>query len=154
MSLVLGALLLLIGAAIAYHLIERMPQLMPAARRSHGRNDPKVAAAAMMYAVANEHGPLTAEQERHIERLLCAKMAIDPAAARACLADGRRLANGVYGDLNSRLHQLLGPVEHGCTRKEKQDVIDMLLSVAGPLATRLGPVREGIGRVTATLKQG
>jgi len=154
MSLVLGALLLLIGAAIAYHVFARIPQLAQALGGSRGRNDPQVAVAAMMYAVANEHGPLTAVQERQIERLLCSKMGIDLADARACLADGRRIANRVHGDLNSRLHQLLGPVEHGCSRREKQDVIDMLQSIAGPLATRLGPVREGLGRVSATLKQG
>ena len=154
MSVILGALLLLIGAAIAYHLIEHVPRLARAVGGSRGQEDPRVAVAAMMYAVATEHGPLTAEQERQIEQLLCSKMAIDLAAARACLGDGRRIANRVYGDLNSRLHQLLGPVEHGCSRKEKQDVIDMLQSIAGPLAKRLGPVREGLGRVSATLKQG
>jgi len=154
MSVVLGALLLLVGAAIAYHLIERMPRLAQAVGGSPRQSDPRVAVAAMMYAVATEHGPLTAEQERQIEQLLCSRMGIDPAAARACLADGRRVANRVHGDLNSRLHQLLGPVEHGCSRREKQDVIEMLQSIAGPLAKRLGPVREGLGRVSATLKQG
>jgi hypothetical protein len=105
----------------------------------------------MMYAVATEYAPLTAEQERHIKSLLCSRMGLDPAAARAALTGGRRIASRLHGDLNSRLHQLLGPVEHRCSRKEKQDVIDMLQIIAGPFAQRLGPVREGLGRVSATL---
>jgi hypothetical protein len=78
-------------------------------------------------------------------------MGLDPEAARACLTGGRRIARRLRGDLNSRLHQLLGPVEHRCSPAEKQDVIEMLQIMAGPHAQRLGPVREGLGRVSATL---
>jgi hypothetical protein len=153
---ILAVLVILLAAAIVYHIVERMPRLAQAigGRASGGRSDPQTAAAAMMYAVATEYAPLTAEQERHIQSLLCSRMGLDPAAARTCMTGGRRIASRLHGDLNSRLHQLLGPVEHGCSRKEKQDVIDMLRIIAGPLAQRLGPVREGLGRVSATLMRG
>jgi hypothetical protein len=161
MSLILSALLLLSAAAILYHIVDRIgdrirdriARLGPTARGSHGRGDPRIAVAAMIYAVATEYAPLTSEQERHILALMCARMAIDPALAREYLAGGRRTASRLRGDLNSRLHQLVGPVEHSCNHKERQDVIDMLQIVAGPFAQRLGPVRDGLGRVSATLKR-
>ena len=153
---ILTVLVLLLAAAIVIRLVEHIPRLPQAAVDwgSGDRSDPQIAVAAMMYAVATEYAPLTAEQERHIKSLLCSRMGLDPAAARACLADGRRIASRLHGDLNSRLHQLLRPVEHRCSAKEKQDVIDMLRIIAGPLAQRLGPVREGLGRVSATLMRG
>ena len=154
LSPIFGVLVLLLAATIVYHIIQRIPRLPQVARDYWGsgdRSDPRIVVAAMMYAVATEYAPLTAEQERHIKSLLCSRMGLDPDAARTCLAGGRRIASRVRGDLNSRLHQLLGPVEHKCSRKEKQDVIDMLCIIAGPLAQRLGPVREGLGRVSATL---
>jgi hypothetical protein len=153
LSPILAVLVLLLVGAVIYRIMQGIPRLPQVARDwgSGGSSDPRIAVAAMMYAVASEYAPLTAEQERHIQSLLCSRMGLDPAAARACLTGGRRIASRVHGDLNSRLHQLLGPVEHRCSRKEKQDVIDMLRIIAGPLAQRLGPVREGLGRVSATL---
>jgi uncharacterized tellurite resistance protein B-like protein len=153
LSPILLLLVLLLAAAIVRSIMDRIPRLSRAAgdRGSGGRGDPRIAAAAMMYAVATEYAPLTAEQERHIKALLCSRMGLDPAAARACLTGGRRIACRLHGDLNTRLHQLARPVERRCSRKEKQDVIDMLRVIAGPLAQRLGPVREGLGRVSATL---
>jgi hypothetical protein len=147
------AVLLLLAATIVYRITNRIPPLPQAAGDwgSGGINDPRIAVAAMLYAVATEHAPLTAEQERRIESLLTLRMELDPDAARACLTGGRRIARRLRGDLNSRLHQLLGPVEQRCSVEEKQDVIDMLQFIAGPHAQRLGPVREGLGRVSATL---
>ena len=152
----LAVLVLVLAVAMVRHIFDRIPRLPQAAgdRGSDSRSDPRIAVAARMYAVATEYAPLTAEQERHIKSLMCSRMGLDPAAARACLTDGRRIAGRLRGDLNSRLHQLVGPVEHRCSRKEKQDVIDMLRIIAGPLAQRLGPVREGLGRVSATLMRG
>jgi uncharacterized tellurite resistance protein B-like protein len=153
---VFAVLVLLLAAAIVYRIVEHLPRL-PQAVRDWGpgdRSDPRVAAAAMMYAVATEYAPITAEQERHIRSLLSSRMGLDPAAAQSALAGGRRIASRLRGDLNSRLHQLLGPIEHKFSRKEKQDVVDMLRIIAGPLAQRLGPVREGLGRVSATLMRG
>jgi uncharacterized tellurite resistance protein B-like protein len=155
MSLIFGVLLLLLAAAIVHGIItNHIPRLTQAAGNwgSGGGSDPRIAVAAMMYAVATEYAPITAEQERHIKSLLSSRMGLDPSAARAALKGGRRIASRLHGDLNSRLHQLLGPVEQKCSAKEKQNVIDMLQIIAGPLAQRLGPVREGLGRVSATLR--
>jgi hypothetical protein len=105
----------------------------------------------MMYAVATESHPLSPEQERHILSLLSGRIGLESDAARACLTGGRRMASRLRGDLNTRLHRLLEPVARRCTAKEKADVIDMLHIVAGPRAKLLGPVRDGLGRVSATL---
>lgn len=128
MALIVAGAILVIGAVVGYHLIDRIPQLLQALG-SADRGDPRIAAAAMMYVVATEHGPLTTDGERHIEELMCSKMAIDPAAARGFLTHGRRIADRVHGDLVSRLDQLVGPVEDHCSREEKQDLLDMLMSI-------------------------
>jgi len=153
MPLILAVLLILLAAAIVYRITNHIPQLSQAAGDwgAGGSSDPRIAVAAMMYAVATEHAPLTAEQERRIESLLTLRMGLDPDTARVCLTGGRRIARRLRGDLNSRLHQLLGPVERRCSLSEKQDVIEMLQIIAGPHAQRLGPVRDGLGRVSATL---
>jgi hypothetical protein len=153
MPLILAVLVLLLAVAIVYRITSHIPRLPQAAGDwgSGGGSDPRIAVAAMMYAVATEHAPLTAEQERHILSLLSSRMGLDPGTARACLTGGRRIAGRLRGDLNSRLHQLIEPVERRCSLEEKQDVIEMLQIVAGPHAQRLGPVREGLGRVSSTL---
>ncbi len=152
--MILAVLLLLLAAAIVYYRItNHIPRLPQSAGDwgSGGSNDPRIAVAGMLYAVATEHAPLTAGQERRIESLLTLRMGLDPDTARVCLTGGRRIARRLRGDLNSRLHQLLGPVERKCSLAEKQDVIEMLQIIAGPHAQHLGPVREGLGRVSATL---
>lgn len=153
MPLILVILLLLLAAAIVYRATSHVPKL-PRAAADWGAGadtDPRIAVAAMLYAVATEHAPLTAEQERHILSLLTSRLGLDAGMARTCLTGGRRIASRLHGDLTSRLHQLLDPVRRRCSPKEKQDVIEMLQIIAGPLAERLGPVRDGLGRVSATL---
>jgi uncharacterized tellurite resistance protein B-like protein len=156
MFLILVVLLLLLAAAIVSRLTDRAPRLkqVPGDWGAGSLSDPRVAVAAMMYAVATEHAPLTAEQERHIKSLLSSRMGLDADAAKTCLTGGRRIASRLGGDLNSRLHQLLEPVQQKCSLEEKQDVIDMLQIIAGPFAQRLGPVRDGLGRVSTTLMRG
>ncbi|MGO9483756.1 MAG: hypothetical protein ACLPX9_04095 [Rhodomicrobium sp.] len=155
MGMIVAVLLLLLVAGLVYNILERVPRLPQAVGDwgSGGISDPRIAVASMMYAVATENARLTAEQERHILSLLRSRIGLDPDAARTCLAAGRRVASGMRGDLNSRLHRLLIPVARKCSLQEKQDVLEMLQMVAGPLAERLGPVREGLGRVSATLMQ-
>jgi len=150
MLLILLAIILL---AIVYRMTNRVPRLPRAAGDwgSGSASDPRVAVAAMMYAVAAEFAPLTPEQERHILSLLCSRMGLEPDVAKACFTGGRRIARHLQGNLTSRLHQLLEPVRRKCSLEEKRDVVDMLTAVAGPAAQRLGPVRDGIGRVSATL---
>ena len=152
MPLILLAVVLL-AAVVLYRRNNRIPPIPQAAGDwgAGGSSDPRIAVAAMLYAVATEYAPLTAEQERHILSLLCSRMGLEPDVAKACFTGGRRIARHLRGDLTSRLHQLLEPVQRKCSVDEKEDVIDMLTVAAGQAALRLGPVREGIGRVSATL---
>lgn len=156
MPLIFAFFVALLLAAIAYHLMQRVPRVPHSAGEwgSGGSNDPRVAVAAMMYAVVTEDGPLTTEKERHILAQLASRVGLEPGVARTCLTGGKRLARRLHGDLNSRLHQLLGPIERKCSPEEKQDIVEMLNAVAGPSAERLGPVREGIGRLSSSLRHG
>ena len=134
----------------------RLPQLPRTGKDwgSTGRNDPRVAMAAMMFAVATEEGPLTLEKERRILSQLTSRVGLTPELAQTCLAGGKRLAGVLGGDLNSRLHQLVAPIEAQCSPEEKRDVIDMLRTIAGPSALRLGAVRDGLGRLSSSLLRG
>ena len=156
MHILLMFFLAMVLALLAYHLVNRVPRLPRTGRDwgSAGTNDPRIAVAAMMYAVATEDGPLTADKERRILALLGSTVGLGPDLARTCLTGGKRLARRLSGDLNSRLHQLLAPVTHQCSPEEKQDVIAMLQDVAGPSAERFGPVREGLGRLSSSLLHG
>jgi uncharacterized tellurite resistance protein B-like protein len=118
-----------------------------------GNVDPRVAVAAMMYSVATEDGPLTPEEERHILLLLRTRIGVGSNLAQSCLVDGKRISRYLRGDLNSRLHQLLGPINRTCNAEQKQDVLDMLNAVAGRSAEHLGPVREGLRRLSSSLTQ-
>lgn len=140
---------------VAFFLMQRVPRLPNAAGDwgAVGSDDPRVAVAGMMYSVAAEDGPLTPEEERHIILLLRTKIDLEENMARSCLTGGIRMARYLRGDLNSRLHQLLGPIERKCSPQEKQDVLDMLNAIAGRSAERLGAVRDGLGRVASSLLQ-
>lgn len=154
--ILLALLIVMLGFALYLLLSTRIPSL-PANSGgwgTEGRNDPRIAIAAMMYAVAAEDGPVTHEEERQILALLMARIGLGAEVAKTCLTGGRRLALDGKGTLNSRLHTLLGPIEEKCTPEEKQDVIEMLRLVAGPHADRLGNVRDGLSRVAATLRHG
>ena len=115
--------------------------------------DPRVAAAAMMYAVAAEAGDVSAEKERQMVSLLSATAGIEPALARKCLKQGRRLSR-LNGNLTSRLHQLKGPVEQKCSAEEKRELLEVLRKVAGASGERIGPVRDSLGRLSASLLHG
>ena len=157
MLLILALFVTLFLAFIVYQFFSnRIPRLPRSGRDwgSAGSNDPRVAMAAMMYAVATEEGPLTPEQERRILSQLISRVRLEPDLARTCLAGGKRLARGLHGDLNSRLHQLVAPIEAKCSPEEKREVVDMLRLIAGPSAQRLGPVRDGLGRLSASLLRG
>lgn len=140
-------------AAIAYHFMQRIPQLQSFLGDwgSANNDDPRIAAAAMMYAVATEDGALTADEERHILLQLTSTVGLEPEMARTCLTGGKRMARRLRGDLNSRLHQLMGPIARKCSVQEKEDVLDMLRAVAGDRAEQLGPVRDGLARLSSSL---
>src|SRR5262245_36318217 len=156
MPFVLSFFLAMLLALLVYRLMNRIPRL-PSTGRDwgvSGVNDPRVAVAAMMYMVATEDGRLTAEKEGRILSSLASTVGLGPDLARTCLTGGKRLARRLSGDLNTRLHQLLAPIERQCSPEEKQEVIAMLNDVAGPSAERLGPVRESIGRLSSSLLHG
>jgi hypothetical protein len=145
--------ILVLGLIAYYHFFfNRIPRL-PHTGRDWGSagSDPRVAVAAMMYAVATEEGPLTAETERRILSQLTSKIGLGPDLAQTCLTGGKHLARRLHGDLNSRLHQLAAPINTLCSPEEKRDVLDMLRLIAGPNAERLGSVREGLGRLSSSL---
>jgi uncharacterized tellurite resistance protein B-like protein len=156
--LILAFFVILVLALIVYYhfFVKRIPRLPQTDRDwgSAGNKDPRVAVAAMMYAVATEEGPLTAEMERRILSELASRIGLGPDLAQTCLTGGKRLAKHVHGDLNSRLHQLAGPIEAQCSPEEKRDVLDLLRLIAGPNAERLGSVREGLGRLSSSLLRG
>ena len=156
MQLILPFFIALLLAVMVHHLWQRGPRLT---RRqgdwgASATTDPRVALAGMMYAIAIENAPLTTGAEERILDLLVTKVRLEPETARACLAGGRKVARRLDGDLNSRLHQLLPPIAEKCSASEKQDVIDVLNEIAGSSAARLGAVRDGLGRVAATLLNG
>jgi uncharacterized tellurite resistance protein B-like protein len=154
--LILAFFIALVLAMFVYHLMQRVPRLPRTAGDwgAAGSDDPRIAVAAMMYAVVTEDGPLTAEKERHILTQLTTRVGLERAVAQTCLIGGKRLARRLHGDLNTRLHQLLRPIERKCSPEEKQDIVDMLNAVAGRSAERLGPVREGIARLSSSLLHG
>jgi hypothetical protein len=156
LHMILAFFIALVLAMFAYHLMQRVPRLPRTAGDwgSAGSDDPRIAVAAMMYAVVTEDGPLTAEKERHILTQLTTTIGLERAVAQTCFIGGKRLARRLRGDLNSRLHQLLKPIEDRCSPEEKQDIVDMLNAVAGRSAERLGPVREGIARLSSSLLHG
>jgi uncharacterized tellurite resistance protein B-like protein len=148
---------LVLGLIVYYHFFyNRIPRLPRTGQDwgSTGSKDPRVAVAAMMYAVATEDGPITPEQERRILSQLTSRVGLGPDLAQTCFTGGKRLAGGLRGDLNSRLHQLVAPIETQCSPEEKRDVIDMLYLIAGSNAQRFGPVREGLSRLSSSLLRG
>jgi len=155
--LIIAFFVVLVLALAVYHFFfNRIPRLPRTGRDwgSAGSNDPRVAVAAMMYAVATEEGALTTEMERRILSQLTSRVGLGLDLARTCLAGGKLLARGLHGDLNSRLHQLVAPIEVQCSPEEKRDIIDMLRLIAGPNAARLGSVRDGLGRLSSSLLRG
>ena len=107
MPLIFAFFAVLVLALIVYHFFRNRIPRLPRTNRdwgSAGGNDPRVAVAAMIYAVATEEGPLTAEKERRILSQLTSRVGLGPDLAQTCLTGGKRLARGVHGDLNSRLH--------------------------------------------------
>ena len=158
MPLILAFFVVLIVGLIVYYSLfyNRIPRLPSTDQDwgSGGNKDPRVALAAMMYAVATEDGPLTPVQEQRILSQLTSRVRLGPDLAQTCLTGGKRLARGLSGDLNSRLHQLVAPIESQCSLEEKRDVVEMLHEIAGPNAERIGSVREGLGRLSSTLLRG
>ena len=153
MHVIFSFFIALLALVIVHHLWTKVPRL-PRARDDWGAvasDDPRVAVAGMMFAVATADGGITTFKEQQILLLLQQKLGLDEKTARLCLTGGRRVARRLDGDLNSRLHQMLPTIAQKCSPEEKKDVIAMLHTVSGAHGERIGPVRDGIGRVAASL---
>ena len=151
MPFILAVLAIVAAVLLAQYLRTSKAPLLKAVRGAGGGpGDPRIAAAAMMYAVAGDQAPVSKEQEQMILGLLVKRMGASGAAAEHGLKLARRAAS-LEGDLTSRLHQLKDPIVAQCSAAEKRELIDMLRLVAGVQAERLGPVRDGIGRLSATI---
>ena len=153
MHVIFSFFIALLALVICHHLWTRVPRL-PRAREDWGAvasDDPRVAVAGMMYAVAAADGSMSNFKEQQILLLLQQKLGLDEKTARLCLTGGRRVARRLDGDLNSRLHQMLPMIAQKCGPEEKKDVVEMLQTVSGSSGDRIGPVRDGIGRVAASL---
>lgn len=157
MHLVFSFLIALLAVGILHYLWRSrpMPRLAGSPWGSGANEDPRIAAAAMMYAVASAQGRLSSHREDELTTLLGERLRLERDMAHRCFDAGKRLAGNLYdGDLVDRLHALMPPVAARCNDAEKQDVIDLLAAAAGTHAQRIGPVRDGIGRVSATLLHG
>ena len=117
--------------------------------------DPRVALAAMMYAVATEDGPLTPVQE---QRILSAANhegqgsgLISPRrASRAASAWPEAFtATSIHACISS-----LRRSRPNAAWRKSAIVVDMLHLIAGANADRIGSVREGLGRLSSSLLRG
>lgn len=132
----------------------KLPGLTRGGWGAPANTDPRVAVAAMMHLVAAESGGMTHEKTEQMASLLETMVDLTPAEAKVCLANGRAVARRTEGSLNSRLHQLRGPIERNCNGQEKEEVIAMLRAVAGASAERVPAVREALGRIAGSLLHG
>ena len=133
MFAILPLLMMLLVLAVIHHLWTKGAVIAHRAGEwgAPANSDPRVAVAAMMYAVARAGGSVTAEKTELMVALLTGTIGLTTADAHQCLSNGKRLSRGLTGSLNSQLHQLRGSIERACSAQEKRDVIDMLHSVAG-----------------------
>lgn len=158
MPIVLLVLLTAVLLVVGWHLYTNVPAVPAGSDGGWGAGtaaaDPRVAVAAMMHAIASEDGALTPREEDLILGLLTSRLGIDRGLAKMCLASGRRLDFKLKGNLNTRLHKMVEPIEKKCSLEEKRDVAEMLRLVAGPEGSRIGNVRDGLGRITAKLLHG
>lgn len=120
-------------------------------RQNVAAADPRLAAAAMVYAVAREEGALDRARIDALIGLLGERLRLTEKEARVIFFQGQRLAAKTSGSLNSRLHQLRLPIEGRCSKEERRDVVEMLREAAGPSLERTPSIREAVGRVAASL---
>jgi uncharacterized tellurite resistance protein B-like protein len=151
MHIILSSVILLALGVALYRWLTRVPSADDPGDVSDIVDDPRIAAATLMVIVASAEGSLTPSKRETIVSLLSERIGLTLDTAHACLAAGERIAWQQRGDLAERLHQLRGPVMRGCSRHEREDLIDMLHAVAGQSAQRRIGVRDALGRFAASL---
>ena len=98
MFLVLTFLIVLTLGLLAQNLRQGRPAVGPILGRPAGSwgapptSDPRVAAAAMIYAVASEDGTVTREKTEQIVSLLSSTLDLTASEAQMCLANGKTLS--------------------------------------------------------------
>lgn len=91
--------------------------------------DPREAAAAMMAAVAEADGAMSAEEKAVIGRLMAEHFGASPAQCEELLARGRWLVQGRV-NIGETLRRLKAPVVKSCSPAEQRDLVAMLEAVA------------------------
>jgi uncharacterized tellurite resistance protein B-like protein len=91
--------------------------------------DPRLAAAAMMAAIAETDGALTEAEKAAILSEITMRFAFSASDAETLLAEGRWLSKDA-GDLSSFLRRMDPPVRSICSEQEQRDLITMLTAVA------------------------
>ena len=91
--------------------------------------DPRIAAAAMMCAVAKCDGDITERQRDVILDQMAGGLQVTGQLAEDLLAQGRWLT-GEMKDLNAFLRRACEPVRRACTDAEKRDLVRLLETVA------------------------
>ena len=91
--------------------------------------DPRVAAAAMMCALAKCDGDITERQREIMLEQMGDGLQVTEQGAEDLFAQGRWLA-GEMKDLNAFLRRACEPIQRACTDAEKHDLIRMLEKVA------------------------
>lgn len=112
--------------------------------------DPREAAAAMMVALAQSDGALTAVEEAVIRERMRQHFEADEATLDDLFGRGRWLAREV-GDLHSFLGRMTPPVIKVCTEQEQRDLLGMLADVAGADGPPATIEREAVGHVARRL---
>jgi uncharacterized tellurite resistance protein B-like protein len=92
-------------------------------------SDPRLAASAMMCAMAQSEGGLTERQQAEILALITRHFQLDGQAAEEMFAQGRWLASDVK-ELSSFLHRLAPVIADHCAEQERRELAEMLRTVA------------------------
>lgn len=109
--------------------------------------DPREAGAAMMVAVAQDDGAISAREENLITALCKAHFEVGESDAKELMAMGRYLSQEM-GDLSTFLRRLSKAVQAHCSRKEQSDLIAMLHAVG----SADGDIDDGVEHAIMRLK--
>lgn len=91
--------------------------------------DPRLAAAVMMCALASADADLSEREVNVILEQLTGPLDIDSNGATEMLAQARWLTRDMK-DVNTVLHRAAPPVQANCTGQEKAELFDMLIAVS------------------------
>ena len=108
--------------------------------------DPRLAAATMMVALAQSDSLLTDREKQVILAQLTERLEVGAREAEEMLAEARWLTKDLR-DLDTFLRRLTGPVNQRCTRAEKLELIALLTAVSEAEGAASDLQREAIRRL-------